>query len=142
MPKPDPALLNPSRYPRVQTVVPRYADLDTNNHLNNVALGAMFEDCRARAMAVIAPHAGRDLALMLASYSVQFLSQGHWPEPLEFHAGLLRIGNSSFEIAQLAMQEGRAVALAQTVVVLTDGTRPTPFPEAARRALEGILLRP
>ena len=142
MARPDPALLDPSRYPRVQTVLPRYADLDTNNHINNVAIGAMFEDCRARAMGVIAPGAGRDLPLMLATYSVDFLAQGHWPEPLEFHMGLLRIGTTSLGVVPLAMQEGRAVALAQTVVVLTDGSRPRPFPDEWRRALEELVLRP
>jgi len=142
MAKPDPALLNPARYPRALTVLPRYADLDTNVHLNNVALGAMFEDARARCMDVIAPGAGRDLALMLASYSVQFISQGAWPDPLQFHAGLLRIGTSSLEVVQLAMQKDRPVALATTVVVLTDGTRPTPFPQDWRASLGALMLRP
>ena len=36
MAKPDPALLNPARYPFTTTIEPRFGDLDVNLHVNKV----------------------------------------------------------------------------------------------------------
>ena len=42
MAKPDPALLDPTRYPHSVEIPTRYADCDPNNHINNVALAAII----------------------------------------------------------------------------------------------------
>ncbi|MEN9926893.1 MAG: hypothetical protein RL268_3019 [Pseudomonadota bacterium] len=48
MARPDAALLDAARYPFAHTITTRFADIDPNQHLNNVALAAMMEDARVR----------------------------------------------------------------------------------------------
>ena len=48
MAKPDPRLLDPAQYRFSVAITTRFAVLDPNDHLNNVAIAAMFEDTRVR----------------------------------------------------------------------------------------------
>ena len=48
MPKPDPALLNPARYPYHGQIETRYRDVDSNHHLNNGVLASLLEEGRVR----------------------------------------------------------------------------------------------
>jgi len=43
----SPELLNRSRYAFRHEITTRFADVDPNQHINNVALFAAFEDARA-----------------------------------------------------------------------------------------------
>jgi acyl-CoA thioesterase FadM len=44
----DPALLEPERYAFSVEITARFADMDSNGQINNVALAAAFEDARVR----------------------------------------------------------------------------------------------
>ncbi len=141
MAKPDPALLDPERYRRTVTIATRYADLDTNRHVNNIALGAMFEDARVRFQIDLADD-GAMRSFMVASFSIEYLSQAHYPAPIMFHSAVIAHGRTSITLLQLAVQEGTAVALGTSVMVLTDGTRPIPLPESWPARLAGLGLLP
>jgi len=53
MARPDPALFDPARYPFGNSVTTRFADLDPNGHINNVAMAAVFEDARLRFLTAV-----------------------------------------------------------------------------------------
>ena len=107
MPRPDAALLDPARYPFSHTISTRFADVDPNQHLNNVALAAMMEDARVRfnQAAGLSVKIGARGA-MVASVGMEYLAQGRFPEAVSAHCGIESIGRTSWSIAQLLAQDG------------------------------------
>lgn len=131
MPKPDPALLEPARYPFTCRIEPRFGDLDVNLHINNVALASMMEEAHVRfhrASNYGARLAG--LSSMVASVSIEYLAEGSYPEAVEFHVAIEHIGRSSHVLVKLATQAGRIVAFSRTAIVTVGADGPTPMPAA------------
>jgi len=139
MAKPDPALLAPARYPATCTIATRYGDLDTNRHINNIAMAAMFEDARVRFQLGLAAEGELPL-FMIVSFGIEYLSQAHYPEAITFHSAVTGHGRSSITLLQLAVQGTAPVALATSVMVLTDGSRPVPLPDHWAPALTRLGL--
>ena len=142
MPRPEPALLDPARYPFTHAATTRFADVDPNQHLNNVALAAMMEDARVRFNLAIgtAIKIGERRA-MVASISMDYLAQGHFPEPVAVHCAIDGIGRSSWTIIQLLAQNGAPVAFARSVLVAIADDRPTPVADDYRRQLGEWMLK-
>lgn len=142
MAKPDPALLDPARYPFHCAIEPRFGDLDINMHLNNVALAGILEEGRVRFH-----HASRyhqvvaGITSMAASFAVEYLGQAHYPAPLDVHVAAIRVGRTSHALGQLVMQEGRPVAYAQAVLVCVRDDRPAEIPAAFIQSIEPWMLR-
>lgn len=142
MARPDAALLDPARYPFAHTITTRFADIDPNQHLNNVALAAMMEDARVRFNMTMgsAIKIGERRA-MVASVAMEYLSQGHFPDPVTVHCAVEHIGNSSWTVVQLLAQNGRPVAFARSALVAIADDRPTPIAEDYRPVLAGWSLK-
>ena len=142
MPKPDPALLDPARYPFTCSLDPRFGDLDINMHVNNVALIGLFEESRVRF------HRENGYSLqsegrssMVASFSVEFLGEAFYPDPLAIHCALAHIGRTSQTIYQIAMQKDRLVGFAQSVIVSVQDGKPAALDEAYRQDVQRWMLR-
>lgn len=136
MPRPEPALLDPARYPFAHRITTRFADIDPNQHLNNVALAAMMEDARVRFNLAIGSRIRiGERRAMVASVAMEYLSQGHFPEAVTVHCGIEGVGRTSWTIVQLLEQEGRPVAFARSVLVAIEDDRPSPVPEDYRSLL-------
>jgi acyl-CoA thioester hydrolase len=136
MTRPDPTLLSPTRYRFVHEVPTRYADLDPNDHINNVAMAAVFEDGRVRCQAAMGLRRVESLRPMVASVGIDYLAQAHYPGVLACHVGVAAIGRSSWTLQQLVTQDDAPVATCRTVIVLTDGLRSTAMPDWFRATLE------
>ena len=144
MPKPDAALLNPARYPFTHTITTRFADIDPNRHLNNVALAAMMEDARVRFnMAQGEAIRIGERRAMVASVAMEYLAQGHFPDPVTVYNAVESVGRSSWSVVQLLVQNDTAVAFARSALVAIADDRPAPISDAFRTALQGQWgLRP
>lgn len=143
MAKPDPALLDISRYPFTCEIATRFGDLDTNAHLNNVALASILEDARVRFHAASGFHIAMDgWKAMVASLTIDYLGQAFYPGPVSLYSGATTIGRTSYSVAQLVRQGDSVVALAQSVVVCVEDNRPFPLPEAFRQSVRPWMLRP
>ncbi len=142
MSRPEAELLDPARYPFAHTITTRFADVDPNQHLNNVALAAMMEDARVRFNLSMgsAIKIGERRA-MVASVSMEYLSQGHFPDPVTVHCAVERIGNSSWTVVQLLAQNGRPVAFARSALVAIADDRPTPIADDYRPVLAQWSLK-
>jgi acyl-CoA thioester hydrolase len=142
MPRPDPALLDPARYPFACEITTRYADMDPNHHLNNVAMAALFEDARVRFNSAqrfreaIGPRGGA----MVASVGIDYLAQAFYPAPIVVHCAVEVIGRTSWTMAQLMIQNIRPVAFARSVAVSLDDGRPASLPLTFREQLENARL--
>ncbi|MDO8277097.1 MAG: hotdog domain-containing protein [Burkholderiaceae bacterium] len=126
-------------YPMQTLMHPRFGDVDSNRHLNNVAQARLFEEGTSalHRKAISKRPAGRGI---VAQHTLRYLSQGSYPEPLTLGTGILRIGNRSYEIEQLLLQEGRPVSTCNTVVVYLEDKRPTALPEHWREALAALAI--
>lgn len=143
MAKPDPALLDAARYPFSCTIEPRFGDLDTNMHINNVSLISILEDARVRFHAQSGYHAAMSgLASMVASLSVEFLGQSYYPHPLEIHVGASRLGRSSYSMNHLVRQQDQVVAYSEAIMVCVGPAGPAPLPEAFRTSVSDWMVRP
>ncbi len=143
MAKPDPALLNPARYPFHHAISTRFADMDPNNHLNNVALAAMFEDGRVRFNQGSGFKAGMvGHRAMVASTEIAYLAEGHFPLTIDVHCAVEVLGRSSWTVVQLLIQEGNVVAFARSTLVCIRDDRPAALPDPFRATLAQWELRP
>jgi acyl-CoA thioester hydrolase len=143
MPKVDPALLDFARYPFHHVITTRFADIDPNRHINNVALVAAFEDARYRFdVSQKFRETMGDYRVMIAANHIDYVGEAHYPDPLDLHVGTLDVGRTSWQLACLATQNGRACAFARATLVATHGGTPTPLPDAFRDALGSARLRP
>src|SRR5579863_2267668 len=134
MAKPDPALLDPARYPFHCAIPTRFGDLDINMHVNNVALVGILEEARVRFNqasgfrgAVVGQGTNKTQA-MIVSFAVEFLGQAYYLQPLDVYVAAASVGRSSFALLQLATQEGRIVCSSRAVMVCMEDNRAAALP--------------
>lgn len=136
MAKPDPALLDAARYRFRHKITSRFSDMDSNRHINNVAIATMLEDARVRFGQSAGIHESfGELRPMVASVAIEYLAQGHFPHPVLAFAATEDLGRSSWRVVQFLEQGGQAIAFARSVIVCTDGLRSAPLPQAFRDSL-------
>lgn len=120
-----------------------YGDMDANRHLNNGAFGRLFEEGRSDLhQRIFGAAAGSGIfggsTLLLVTITMEFLREGRYPGSVEVATAVMRVGHSSFGLAQAAFQDGGCVALADCVMVKAargPGVGPVPLTEAEREVL-------
>ncbi|MFC0206209.1 acyl-CoA thioesterase [Novosphingobium soli] len=143
MPKPEPALLDPQRYPFSCSIEPRFGDLDVNLHINNVALAGLLEDGRVRFHRASGYREGLvGLSSMIVSVAIEYLGEGHYPDPLTLHCAVEDAGRTSHRLVQLVTQQERIVAFARSTMVTVDTQGPAPLPATFLERVAQWRLRP
>ncbi len=142
--RPHPARLTRATYPILDTIDARYGDMDSNGHLNNLALESLHENARATMNTRIFPgvyqRTDRRVRIVTASNVVHFLREAHWPAKIQTGIGIGRIGRTSYVAATALFVADECVSTCDTVLVILDDDGPTPIPEDAREHLAGLLL--
>lgn len=142
MPKPDPALLDPARYPFSCRIEPRFGDLDVNLHINNVAMASMMEEAHVRFHRASGYRGGlAGQTTMVASVSIEYLGQGSYDEPIAFHVAAESFGRTSHVLVKLARQGERTIAFSRAVLVTVGADGPAPLPAAFVEAAAAWSLR-
>lgn len=141
MARPDPELLAASRYPYAIRATTRFADVDPNRHINNVAMSAILEDARSRYGQMTGMHNLTDYRVMIVSNYIDYTGEAQYPDPIDVHVGTLSVGRSSWTLAVLATQYGMPCAFARSVLVTTRDGRAAPLPEPFRAELLARLIR-
>ena len=142
MPKPQSWQLDPASYPFNHRAETRFADLDLLGHINNVSMAGLFEHGRGmfnHAIAVERRAPGQ--RWLIVSVALAYIAEAHFPEHVEIASGILRIGNSSWDIASAAFQGGECKATCITTIVLTDANGPTPLPQELRAEFERLHVK-
>lgn len=141
-PHTDPDRRRIDRYPFVGEVRTRYADLDPQVHINNVAVAALYEEGRGQFLRWLVGQAGEALEpphRLTVEVRIGYLSQIGYPSTLAVTAGVLRIGRTSYVVGQGLFLEGRCVGLSETVIVHSDTRKSVEINAAWRRTLERAL---
>jgi acyl-CoA thioester hydrolase len=97
-----------------------YGDLDTNRHVNNVALGRYFEQARLeahRGIGIDRAVRGSGGGLVVARVAIDYLAEVHFGAPLHIRVRVTSVGRSSMHQQQAAWQNGECVGLAEVVAV-------------------------
>lgn len=144
--KHEPRLLRLETYPYRLELQTRFGDLDVNAHLNNVALARCIEELRVRFQRALIHRSAlpreerRAFRVVVARVVIDYLAEGRYPDALLCGAGIVRIGNTSYEIASVMTQGERTLALNQTVMVNTGASGPKPVDDRLRAAMQPYLM--
>ncbi len=142
--RPHPSRLAKALYPLTGRAIARYADVDANGHVNNLALESMHENARAEFNQETFPGvyqpAVRSVRLVTANNAVHFLAEVFWPATVETGLGIGRLGRTSFTVSTALFVGDTCVSVCDTVLVVLDDNGPAPIPEEARDRLSSLLL--
>lgn len=120
----------------------RFRDTDMNGHVNNSIFAVMAESGRVNLFHTrITPTLEKGSFFVIARLAIDFRAELHYPGRVRTGTWLTRLGRSSIGIGQVIMGDEGLAGEAEAVCVLMDrGTRrPKPFPDATRRAVEGLV---
>ncbi|MEL6686204.1 MAG: thioesterase family protein [Pseudomonadota bacterium] len=132
----DPVWLNRDLYHQKITVRPRFQDLDPLNHINNVAMAALFEDARVRFNHPMSAHFQTDtVRTMVVGQTLNYVGECHLHPEVDFYLGVGSMGNSSWVIQTCAWQGNKPVLLAMATLVSTRDGKACPIPEALKAML-------
>lgn len=138
----DPRRRDPAAYPWSTELQTRFADMDVNRHLNNVAVAQLYEETRVRFnWGLRAAHADLKPRYLVGRVEIDYLGEGLYPVPVTATYGVASIGNSSFRVAMGLFQRGTCIGLCDTVMVHRGETGPAPIPGALRAVLGEWLLK-
>jgi acyl-CoA thioester hydrolase len=123
----------------------RYGDTDRQGHVNNAVFSTFLETGRVE----LAFGSGEDLtdegcSLVIAHLSLDFVTELLWPGRVDIGTGVIAVGRSSVRMEQALFQDGRLVALAETVTVQVNNAtrRGQPLSERALAYLAGYRKAP
>jgi acyl-CoA thioester hydrolase len=157
--KTDPRRLLLASYRWVQTMETRFADMDVNRHLNNVAFSRFFEETRIRFNGTLFANADANAnanananadananasprpRYLVAHVAIDYLGEGSYPEPVTMAYAVGSIGRTSFRSQKAMFQNDRCIALCDTVLVHRGDAGPAPLPDALRTRLEAFGLK-
>jgi acyl-CoA thioester hydrolase len=120
----------------------RFADTDRNGHITNSVFAVCCQNARMELLCdparVPTPV---NTQFVTARLLLEFRAEMHWPGTVVIGTRVERIGQSSVILMQGLFMNERCVAVAESVVVLTDGAsrRSTLLPDATTQALRRFL---
>jgi len=118
-----------------------FGDLDTNRHVNNVALGRYFEQCRVAAHTELRARGAwqEGSTFLIARVAIDYLAETHFGTPLHLRLRVHAVGRTSITERQAAWQGEACVALAEVVVVHRREGVPAPLPDLLRAGFTAML---
>ncbi|MGQ9425603.1 acyl-CoA thioesterase [Gilvimarinus sp. F26214L] len=139
MTAPEPKLLD---FPFTVELASRFSDLDTQKHINNVAIANLYQESRLQFHREIFRDLRRDgslvegLGKVLAEIRITYRRESHYPYPVSIGCGVSRLGNTSYTIASAMFQKDVFVGSCDAVLVYVKDGKPYPVPDGAREVLE------
>ena len=121
----------------------RYSDLDRQGHVNNAVFATFSEVGRVAFMYDPAhPLASEGRSFVVARLLIDFRAELFWPGTVDIGTGVLKVGRSSFTLAQGLFNDGRLVATTEATIVMVnkESRRSTPLPPATVDILHSLQL--
>jgi acyl-CoA thioester hydrolase len=121
-----------------EQITPRFGDIDGLRQVNNTVIPGWFEQARNPIYRVFNPDFAFDgWNLILARYEIDFVRPLVINGEVTVRTWISKVGTSSFEVSQQALQGAALCTRGTTVLVHYDfGTaRPVPIPGAIRERL-------
>ena len=143
------ARLDPTAYSHRYVTPTRYSDLDTQGHVNNIAMAAILEDARSQFLIEVgvtflryggATETLGGGRLVTAAAHYEYLAQAFYPGAIEAFCATIIVGRSSILTTQLAVQNGTPVGICAALFTLTEAGLPVPVGPEVRAALANTML--
>lgn len=121
----------------------RYCDTDRQGHVNNALFSSFLETGRVELLYnPEKPLYSTGGAFVIASSTLNLLSEIRWPGKIYIGTGLTKVGNSSIKLVQGLYQNGKLCATAETVIVqmdeVTRGSKP--LSEETKEILKKLVV--
>lgn len=101
----------------------RYADMDTQGHINNAVFSTFLETGRVEFLYdPDKPLTADNASFVIANLNLNFLAEVRWPGQVDIGTAVLKVGTSSVSLYQGLFQGDVCVATAETVIVQMDNT--------------------
>jgi acyl-CoA thioester hydrolase len=136
----DRARLEGGVFPFHFDVATRFADLDENGHVNNVATADILQEGRLRFIQPIDLIGVSRCQLVIAASLIEFSQELQYPAPIAVAVGVLDVGRTSFRVGQVASQNSCIGAYSEVVLVTRVGRDPVPLPDDWRTKLDGLKI--
>lgn len=140
----NPRLLDPAIYRYSLDMLPRFSDIDLQNHLNNVRIGEFYQEGRVAFFAQLVREQNlqraEGLRVLIAHIGIDYLAEVCYPQLITMKLGVAKLGRTSITFQMALFSEGRCAGLANVVVVNADAQGSTPIPDDWRAALTNYLL--
>ena len=133
--KPELFRLKRASYPFFRQVIARFSDMDTEGHLNNVALASFYEDARVSFLRA-ATQGGRPFRFVIAHISISYLTEAHYPGNYDVGLGISRFGTTSFGIGCGLFMGDTCVGTCDTTQVTVSDSGPIPLPQGLRDLMD------
>lgn len=96
----------------------RFADTDSQGHVNSAVFSTFLETGRAEMLYdAQSPLVDEGAVYVVAKLDIQLLGEVLWPGKVDIGTAVLKVGNSSVNLFQQLYQNGKCVAKADTVIV-------------------------
>lgn len=141
MARPETWRTDPAAYPTGVAIQTRFQDLDPLGHINNVAMGALFESARVRFNHALGLMRFRGHRWLVAQVRIDYLAEAHFPADIEIRSAIGDIGTRSWQVLAAAFQDGEAIATCDAVLVMERQSGVSGLPAEFRAALEGCRVR-
>jgi acyl-CoA thioester hydrolase len=125
-------------------IEPRLSETDGLGHINNTVPPVWFEEARKDLLRIMNPEMHlRGWNIILKKYEIEFFHQIYHLDVVDIETYLEKIGKSSLVVRQKAVQSGKLVVTAKTVLIHFDfdAGGPTPIPDDVRGLLEAHVIR-
>ena len=125
------------------TITPRFSDTDALQHISNIAIIDWMEASRQDIFRLFTPDLDpKKWKLILARVNTDFLAQLYMQYDVEVQTSVAKIGNSSFTIRQVAIQNDKECAITEATLVHFDHDtqKSVPIVGEIRTALEKHLI--
>ena len=117
----------------------RYADTDSQGHVNNANFSTFLETGRVEFLYHPEyPILQDGFSFVIAALHLNFIEEVSWPGRVDIGTAVLKLGNSSITLYQQLFQQDICVASAETVIVQVDNNsrRSAPLSSAAKQIVE------
>lgn len=141
MARPESWRTDPAAYPYGTSIQTRFQDLDPLGHINNVAMGALFETARVRFNHALGLMRFRGHRWLVAQVRIDYLAEGHLPDDVEIRSGIGHVGTRSWQILAAAFQSGQPIATADVVLVMERQSGASGLPAEFRDALDRCRVK-
>lgn len=135
-------MTTPEHYPARYDIPARFADLDVNMHLNNVAASTFYEEARAsmhieQFLSWMSAKPARS-HFLVARTAIEYVAEGPYPAVYTVGIGISRIGTSSFVDSLGLFVDDRLIGACDTVMVHCINGVSTPIPDDMRIAMDKL----
>lgn len=137
-------VVTPDDYPVRYELPARFADLDVNLHLNNVAASTFYEEARA---SMHIEQFGRWMSarpershFLVARTTIEYLAEGPYPAVYTVGIGVSRVGTSSFTDSLGLFVADRLIGACDTVMVHCINGASSAIPDDMRVAMDKLYV--